>query len=223
MDDKKGIGDLKDQIEKTELKKLTLENKKLKIENKKLAFELENLHRGKRISPVVPYLPFITILITLAGLGFAVYQYTAQQQANREAQVQQSIKAAEAQALQSKKETQSAQQEFMKPLLQNQLSLYLQATTAAATIAHSTDPTERGKAINDFWRLYDGPLIMVETQEVSGAMVQFGKCLDKTESFCDENEMTTRARALASRMQESILKSWNTNPENFTSDKFIYR
>ena len=63
---------------------------------------------------------------------------------------------------------------------------------------------------------------MVESKEVSGAMVAFGNCLDKIES-CDEAEMSTRSHALASRMQESILKSWNTSPENFAADKFIYR
>ena len=63
---------------------------------------------------------------------------------------------------------------------------------------------------------------MVESKEVSSAMVAFGNCLDKTES-CDEAEISDRSHALASRMQESILKSWNTNPENFATDKFIYR
>ena len=63
---------------------------------------------------------------------------------------------------------------------------------------------------------------MVESKDVSGAMVIFGNCLDKTES-CDEVEIGARSHALASRMQESILKSWNTSPENFAADKFIYR
>jgi len=201
---------------------VTAQLEKLRLENEKLGFELENLKRGKGLSSFIPYLPLITLLVTIAGFGFGVYQYRAQQQANRNAQAEQSRKDREAREIQSKKDTETAQREFMKPLLQNQLSLYLQASAAAATVSPSTDPVERKKAVNDFWRLYEGPLIMVESKEVSGAMVAFGNCLDKTES-CDEAEMSNRSHALASRMQESILKSWNTSPENFAADKFIYR
>ena len=201
---------------------VTAQLEKLGLENEKLGFELENLREGKGLSSFIPYLPLITLLVTIAGFGFGVYQYRAQQQANRDAQAEQSRKDREARVIQSKKDTETAQREFMKPLLQNQLSLYLQASAAAATVSRSTDPVERKKGINDFWRLYEGPLIMVESKEVSGAMVAFGNCLDKTES-CDEAEMSNRSHALASRMQESILKSWNTSPENFAADKFIYR
>jgi len=83
--------------------------------------------------------------------------------------------------------------------LQTQLTLYLQAASAAATIARSTDDAEKKKAMNDFWRLYQGPLIIVESKEVSDAMVKFGSCLDAIES-CSQTEISQRA--LASRMQE---------------------
>ncbi len=169
-----------------------------------------------------PYLPLITVLVTIAGFGFGIYQYREQQQANRVAQTEQSKKDREAREIQSKKDTEAAQREFMKPLLQNQLSLYLQATAAAATISTSTDPVERKKAMNDFWRLYEGPLIMVESKEVSGAMIAFGDCLNESGN-CDKAEISKRAHAIASRMQESLLRSWNTNPENFAADKFTYR
>lgn len=195
---------------------------KLRLENEKLKIELENLKSGNRLSSLMPYLPLITVLVTIAGFGFGIYQYRAQQRANREAQEEQSRRDREAREIQSKKETEAAQREFMKPLLQNQLSLYLQASAAAATISTTTDPVERKKAINDFWRLYEGPLIMVESKEVSGAMVAFGECLNAPES-CGQAELSNRAHAIASRMQESLLRSWNTNPENFAVDKFTYR
>jgi hypothetical protein len=175
---------------------------KVRLENEKLKFELESLKngKGKGLDRFIPYLPLITDLVTIAGFGFGVYQYQAQQEANRVTQEQQSTKDRVARELQSKQETEAAQREFMKPLLQNQLSLYLQATTAAATIATSTDPIERRKAINDFWRLYEGPLIMVETHEVTGAMVRFGNCLREPEN-CNQGELGNRSRAIGSRMQ----------------------
>ena len=201
---------------------MTAQLEKLRLENERLRMEVEGLGKGNAVSSLIPYLPLITVLVTIAGFGFGIYQYREQQHANRVAQEEQSRKDREAREIQSKKDTETTQREFMKPLLQNQLSIYLQASAAAATIARSTDPVERKKAINDFWRLYEGPLIMVESKEVSGAMVQFGNCLDYPET-CDQAEISTRAHALASRMQESLLKSWNTNPENFAADKFTYR
>src|SRR5712691_10932303 len=107
---------------------VTAQLEKLRLENEKLGFELENLKRGKGLSSFIPYLPLITLLVTIAGFGFGVYQYRAQQQANRDAQAEQSRKDREARETQSKKDTETAQREFMKPL-----SLYLQASAAAAT------------------------------------------------------------------------------------------
>jgi len=195
---------------------------KLRLENEKLRLELDALQGGNGLSSLIPYLPLITVVVTIAGFAFGVYQYRAQQDSNITAQAEQSKKDREAREIQSKKDTETTQREFMKPLLQNQLAIYLQASAAAATISRSTDPVERKKAINDFWRLYEGPLIMVESKEVSGAMVKFGNCLDDVEA-CDQAEISKRAHALTSRMQESLLRSWNTNPENFAADKFTYR
>ena len=205
--------DYESELAKAQLEKITLENERLRL-------ELSNLKRGHKLV-LLPYLPLITVLITMAGFGFGIYQYRAQQKANREAQADQSKRDFEAREAQSKRNMEEAQRDFMKPLLQNQLTLYLQASSAAATISHSTDPDERKKAVNEFWRLYDGPLIAVESKEVSGAMARFGSCL--TGENCDSDELSQRSRALGSRIQESLLKSWNTNPENFATDKFHYR
>jgi hypothetical protein len=195
---------------------------KLRLENQKLRLELENLEKGYGLGFLITYLPLITVLVTIAGFGFGIYQYRAQEQANRDAQTEQSRKDREARETQAKKDTESAQREFMKPLLQNQLSLYLEASTAAGTISRTTDPVERKKAVNDFWRLFEGPMILVESKEVSGAMVEFGYCLDRP-SDCTQAELSNRSHAIASRMQEALLRSFNTNPENFAADKFTYR
>jgi hypothetical protein len=76
----------------------------------------------------------------------------------------------------------------MKPLLDKQLSLYFEASATAATIVKTTDVAERKKAINNFWRLYYGPLVMVENTAVSGSMKSFGSCLDGTDQ-CNENDL----------------------------------
>lgn len=208
--------DREELIKAAQLEQLMLENEKLKL-------ELDKLKTGRRgLDSFIPYLPLITVLITVAGFAFGIYQYRAQQLANREAQAAQSEKDRMARESQSKKETEAAQREFMKPVLQAQLSLYLEASAAAATIISSTDAAERTRALNDFWRLYHGPLVLVESKPVTQRMVEFGDCLNKVE-ICDEGEMKNRVLRLTSVMQESILASWNTNPENFAADTFKYR
>jgi len=63
------------------------------------------------------------------------------------------------------------------------------ASEAAATIATTTDTAERRKAEARFWvLLYQGPMVMVETTDVSGAMKAFGRCLDGTEK-CSGGEV----------------------------------
>ena len=70
-----------------------------------------------------------------------------------------------------------AQLEAKKPFYSKHLDLCSEAAAAAATVATSNDPKEKQKAMEDFWRLYWGPLGMVEENDVEGAMVNFGKCL----------------------------------------------
>jgi hypothetical protein len=192
------------------------------LETEKLKLEVAALKRqsaeGRSWSN---YLPLISVLVTVAGFGFGIYQYRAQQIQNRESQEQLARQESEARDRQAGRDKENAQRAFMKPLLDKQLSLYFEASEAAATIAKTTDEGERKKATNNFWRLYYGPLVMVENTAVSGSMKSFGFCLDGTE-HCDENDLRDRALILATSLQKALLNSWNMKPEDFTKDKFQY-
>jgi hypothetical protein len=72
----------------------------------------------------------------------------------------------------------TAGREAQKPFWEKQLQTCFEASTAAATIATSRDKEAVSKAVDDFWRLYWGPLAIVEAREVAGAMVAFGTCLE---------------------------------------------
>ena len=69
------------------------------------------------------------------------------------------------------------------PFNAKRLDLCSDASAAAATIGTTKDPKLKQKAIEDFWRLYWGPLGIVEGGDVAGAMVEFGKCLNRS---CDD-------------------------------------
>ena len=201
--------------EERELDRQRLETEKLKLE---VAALKRQSSQGRSLSS---YVPLISVLVTVAGFGFGIYQYRAQQIQNRESQERLARQENEARDRQAARDRENAQRDFMKPLLDKQLSLYFEASATAATIVKTTDDAERKKAINNFWRLYYGPLVMVETTGVSGSMKSFGFCLDGTEN-CDENVLRNRALALATSLQTALLNSWNMKPEDFTKDKFQY-
>ena len=68
-----------------------------------------------------------------------------------------------------------------QPFVEHQTKLCLVASENAARLASTRNPEMRAKAREEFWRLYWGPLAMVEDVEttaqsrVEGAMVEFGR------------------------------------------------
>ena len=188
-----------------------LSARKLELEIEKLTLDVATLRRVRRFELILRLMPSLTIMVTVLGFAFSIWQYSSEQRLAREAAERQAIREAEA-----------SQREFMKPLLDQQQSLYFQASTAAATIASSTDPVQRRLAVDKFWMLFWGPLVMVENTDVSGAMKSFSRCLDGQDK-CNAGEIQNRSLTLASTLESSILKTWNTKPDDFIKGQFVYR
>src|SRR5690348_5615866 len=84
--------------------------------------------------------------LTLATIVFGIFKFAAERrQANRQ------------------------------PFLQKQLELCFQAAEAAGGLASETDPARWETYRLTFWRLYWGPLSIVEDRAVEEAMVKLGK------------------------------------------------
>jgi hypothetical protein len=75
--------------------------------------------------------------------------------------------------------------------------------------------------MEEFWRLYQGKMILVETKSVSGAMVTFGECLDGTDD-CSRAEMNSRCRELATAMAESMAATAKMTFREFAGNQFQY-
>jgi len=189
----------------------SLQARKLELEVEKLSLDVANARCTQRIELLLRLLPSITIMVTVLGFGFSVWQYYSEQAKAREAAVEQ-----------AKLDAEASQREFMKPLLNKQQELYFEAASAAATIASSSDATLRKQAEDTFWRLYWGPLVMVESTEVSGAMKKFGRCLSGKD-MCSASELQDRSLTLASSLEASILKTWNAKPDDFAEGQFFYQ
>ena len=189
----------------------SLEATKLKSEIEKLQLEIRGLkNKGNWADRAVRYIPLMSVLITVVGLCFGVYQFRIQQYENRVASERQ-----------AEREQKLRERELFKPLWEQQIQLYLEATDIVSTIATTTSEATKAKAVERFWQLYQGPLVIVESKGVSDAMFKFGNCLEGKET-CSANELAQRSRSLATQVQESLSKSWEQGLGGFSDDKFKY-
>ena len=181
------------------------------LENEKLRLELAERRRDKPWHPVpIQIVPIVTALVAIAGFSWGIVQYRNEQAKNRLEQKEQ-----------SERQQVVAQREFMKPWLESQRETYEQALSAAAAAANAADAKTRIQAAEDFWRLYHGKMILVETMTVSDAMVEFGKCLEKKD-VCDQKEMNRRCRVLATAMAGSMAATARMTYEQFVANQFQY-
>jgi hypothetical protein len=179
------------------------ELERLQLENERLRLELaERRHKPWYHLPT-QIVPVVSALLAIAGFAFGIWQYAKEQAKNREEQ----------QAV--------AQRELMKPWLESQREIYAQALSAAAGAANTSDAKARSLAADDFFRLYKGKMILVETKPVSDAMVSFGQCLDGT-TECDRSEMNSRCNVLATAMADSMAATARMTFKEFEANKFKY-
>ncbi|MGA8834237.1 MAG: hypothetical protein WB538_01265 [Candidatus Sulfotelmatobacter sp.] len=111
----------------------------------------------------------------------------------------------------------SAGIEARKPFSTKQLELYFQAVEAASAIA-SGPWEEQGPSINAFWRLYWGPLALVEDSRVAQAMIHFGEAL---EADANQGELKIYALELAHACRDSIAESWKVTLSSFETSRFV--
>jgi hypothetical protein len=200
----------------------TAELEKLELEIEKLRREIASSVKLERFDLAIKLLPSLTVIVTVLAFGFSVWQYRMDQQARRVTAEHQLAEESAERAEAAQHELETEQRQFMKPLLEKQQTLYFEASSAASIIASSSDRGERIQAVNTFWKLYWGPLVMVESTDVSGAMKSFGHCLTE-EDHCNSDELKHRSLALASALEDSMLKTWKANPGDFTNQQFVYR
>jgi hypothetical protein len=87
----------------------------------------------------------------------------------------------------------TARIEAEKIFLEKRLELYAETTSAASTIVTSKNESEVTKAKEQFWKLSEGPMLLVSDAKVEQSMLEFGHCLkDKTKCVLDIEELAHR-------------------------------
>jgi hypothetical protein len=80
-----------------------------------------------------------------------------------------------------------------KIFLEKRLELYAETTSAVSTIVTSKNESEVTKAKEQFWKLSEGPMLLVSDAKVEQSMLEFGHCLkDKTKCVPDIEELAHR-------------------------------
>lgn len=121
----------------------------------------------------------------------------------------------------------SREKEFRKSYWDKQMSLLFDATETTAKIAVlSPNDPKREEAVEAFWRLYWGPMTVVESKcepcdAVDQAMLAFGRCLRdpadaKPQETCSPRELEQRSIALGKAARDSIGASWDSKLELLT-------
>jgi hypothetical protein len=169
------------------------------LENEKLRRELAAPSKPRSFQFPPGLVPLISAVVSVVGFRWGVFQYTNQQEKNREL----------------------TKREFMKPWLESQRDTYVEALSAAAAVANSRKPEDRITAEDKFWQLYHGRMILVETKKVSGAMIAFGDCIQLADN-CTTDAMNKNARALATAMAESMAQTSTMSYEEFKANQFRY-
>lgn len=171
----------------------------LKLE--KLRWEIQQLKAGTGVAArIAVFTPLLSAILAIAGVWIGLYQFQVQQAASaRQLDADRARQEADARRLR--------ELELQNPFWQKRLQLYFEAAEAAGTIASQPSGPERAKAEAAFWRLYLGPLAVVEDDQVEAAMVSLGSCLDGSEP-CDRASLSRRALALAHSCRQSVGDTW---------------
>lgn len=165
----------------------------LRLQNEKLRAEINTPPRKSWIQGVLTYLPMLSAFIALWGVAWGLFQY---QNAN--------------------------ENEQMKPWLQSQREIYRETLAIVAEVSNPPSDDARQTAVARFWQQYHGKMVLVETKDVSDAMMHFSRCLWELPP-CDQTLMNIRTKALASRMAVSMANTAKMTYSEFESNQFKYR
>jgi hypothetical protein len=178
-----------------------LERRKLQAEVRKLELDIGAMSRKAWDERLVKLTPLLSVIIAALTVIATVWQYH-----------EQGVHQAEL-----------SRREAVKPLLDRQTELYMEASKVVARLAQA--PTARERSAEDvrkFWELYNGPLIIVESRGVSGAMQRFGSCLG-AEASCDRSTLEKASRALSTAILESIRDDSRMTPAQFAESRHHYQ
>lgn len=110
------------------------------------------------------------------------------------------------------------QKEFYSELWNRRLATYEDASNAAALVAISASLESSERHRRDFWRLFYGPMSLIEDDAVKKAMENFGSLLSQAEAGEKRlAELKQPAYKLTLVLRDSLKRTWD-RPFQFSSE-----
>ncbi len=100
----------------------------------------------------------------------------------------------------------TAQKSYRQPLWDRQITVYFEAANTVGLMAATDEPAIREKAEKDFWRLFYGPMALIQDHEVELAMIDVAKCI---KADCDQGMLRPKSLHLAHTCRRSLGESWS--------------
>jgi hypothetical protein len=100
---------------------------------------------------------------------------------------------------------------FRRPYWEKLLALYIEATSTVSVLATCNKKEEWEKARAEFWRLYFGPLCLVENKDVESQMVKISKILNNASFESKDNyfdQLKQASLRLSVACRNSIRTDW---------------
>ena len=184
------------------------------LEVVKLKEEISKLQRELKPCWLSRILPLITAFVAVGGFIAGIWQFNEGQKQSANKIISEEKIAAKNILAEEKQSRQdllaSKKQEYLQKFWQERLKLYEEVTRAAGQIASSRTPDDARTPIGNFWKLYWGPLSILEDRAVLSAMVAYGEKLKKAEAGkIMLKELQSDAYDLARACRKSLEKTWN--------------
>jgi len=184
--------------------KTNRELEKLSIEIEKLRAETANL------KSIIRFVPVITGIVAVLVFCFGIYQFYSQQRENIN---QQKIEAENSQG-NFERNVQLSEKEFRRKFYEKQLDLYLDLSQTAAQISTVEDKNKIQEKYQRFLELYNGNLIIVNTDNLPDNRVQnaadnFNNTIVKFKSNqASKTDLEESAKRLSAVLRNSLIGFW---------------
>jgi hypothetical protein len=169
---------------------------KARAELEKLNLEIQNLKSKNGWSEkVAQFTPLLTVLIAVAGFCFGVYQFNSQQKENMKRFTNEQNAKLESLRVELERDRAEREKAYSMPLFERYISLCLEASNAASTVATASNSTIKEKAKEEFLKILIGPLHALAPANIINAMDEFQRCLN--DQSCTELELLSKSKELA--------------------------
>ena len=187
----------------------------------KLRLEIRSLEKKEDWEHKIGrYVPLLSVLITVAGFTFGIYQFTEQQRnAAERAIVEHKLRIAQLES-DLERDRAARMKEFHKLMTERQVELYNEVARATGIITVTENPDVKRSEIEKLSLLTNGPMQLLAATNVLRAVSKFRTCLAKQ---CSQEELLKSSLELTKQMRISLARSYQEGVKGPSEESDEYK